>query len=759
MSWTVLCGLVLALGIALLAAVARRAELARMARRVRERETAVRHGTAEAQLRHPVVDLSRCLGCGTCVAACPENGVLELVHGQAVVVNGARCVGHATCERECPVGAITVTLTKLDRRRDVPVLTEQLEAVGSPGLFLAGEVTAHALIKPAIEQGTAVAAEVARRIAEEGSGASGRDPVRASERGSAGLDLCIVGAGPAGLACALEAKRLGLRFVAIDQEPAAGGTVAKYPRRKLVLTQPVDLPLHGRLERTSYTKEELVELWQGVAREHDLPLRSGEAFQGLEKRGDGYVVRTDRGEHVARHVCLALGRRGTPTKLGVEGEELPKVAYGLLDARSYAGRRILVVGGGDSAVEAAMGLAEQDGNQVTLSYRRDSFFRIRARNEERLERCLATGRLRILFQSEVRAIRPHEVELVLRGEGDAPLVLPNDDVFVMAGGVAPIALLERSGVSFDPALRPAAAEIGEQGTGLAKALAAAFALASLALGWALWHADYYLLPPEARPADPKHSLLRPGRGLGLAFGIAATALIAVNLLYLVRRSPRLSAGLATRLGSLRAWMTSHVATGILALAFATLHAAMAPRDSIGGHALGALALLALTGAIGRYFYAWLPRAANGRELEVAEVKLRLARMGDEWDRGQRGFVERVQAELASLIESRQWKSSLLGRVAGVIGARRELRRVLSGLADVGLSQGIPRERIEETLHLARRAHAHATAAAHYEDLRALLESWRYLHKWVALLMVVLVAVHVAFALAYGSFEISLGGPR
>src|SRR5688572_13890378 len=177
MSWTVLCGLVLALGIALLAALARRAELARMAKRVRERETAVRHGTAEAQLRHPVVDLSRCLGCGTCVAACPENGVLELVHGQAVVVNGARCVGHATCERECPVGAITVTLTKLDRRRDVPVLTEQLEAVGSPGLFLAGEVTAHALIKPAIEQGTAVAAEVARRLAaERDSGASGTDP-------------------------------------------------------------------------------------------------------------------------------------------------------------------------------------------------------------------------------------------------------------------------------------------------------------------------------------------------------------------------------------------------------------------------------------------------------------------------------------------------------------------------------------------------------------------------------------------------------
>jgi thioredoxin reductase/Pyruvate/2-oxoacid:ferredoxin oxidoreductase delta subunit len=733
MSWTLLCGLVLALGIALLAAYLRRAELTRMQQRVRDRDRAVRSG-AEAQLRHPVVDLSRCLGCGTCVAACPENGVLELVHGQAMIVNGARCVGHGTCERECPVGAITVTLTRLSERRDIPVLDESLEAIGSPGLFLAGEVTAHALIKPAIEQGTAVANEVARRCADR--------------NGSELLDLCVVGAGPAGLACSLEAKRLGLSFVTLDQEMGPGGTVAKYPRRKLVLTQPVDLPLHGRLERTSYTKEELIELWQSIAREQQLPLRGGEVLQRVERSPDGsYVVHTDRGAYAARHVCLALGRRGTPKKLGVPGEDLPKVAYSLLDARSYSGRRILVVGGGDSAVETALGLAEQDGNEVTLSYRREGFFRIRARNEQRLEQCLASGRLRVVFQSEVIAIGPEAVEIEAQhGAERQRFVLPNDEVFVMAGGIAPFELLERSGVSFDPTLHAPSEPLVEQGTGLLRALGAAFGVALLALAWALWHSDYYLLPTEARPADAKHAYLRPGRGLGLAFGIAATVMVVVNLLYLVRRSPRFR----LQLGSLQAWMTSHVATGILALSCALLHGAMAPRDTVGGHALVALAVLLVTGAIGRYFYAYVPRAANGRELQIEEVKLRLAQMAEQWDKSQRTFVDRVQREVARLIESQQWRSSFFGRIRGLIG-RATRAQALARAPGGGRRARRRAARAHRRDAAPRQARAFdRTAAAHYEDLRAVLNSWRYAHRWIAVLMVILLAAHITYAFVYGS---------
>jgi len=737
MSWTLLVGIVVVMGFALVVALARRAELSAMRRSVGERDRASRLGSAEAQLQHPVVDLTRCMGCGKCVKVCPEDNVLELVHGQAMVVNGAHCVGVAACERECPVSAITVTIGNLSSRKDIPALGDHFEAHGTPGLFLAGEVTAHALIRTAVEQGTEVAQEVARRLKR---GEAPRNGI---------LDLCVVGAGPAGLACSLEAKRNGLRFVTLDHEAELGGTVAKYPRRKMILSEPVDIPLYGRLEENSYTKEELIELWKRIASEQQLPIRSGEQFVGLERGEDGsFVVRTERRSWATRHVCLAVGRRGIPRTLGVPGEELPKVAYSLMDARSYQGRRILVVGGGDSAVETAVGLAEQPGNQVTISYRREGFVRIRSKNQQRLEALVARKRIVLLLQSQVLAIHPDSVEVEVTRNGRVERgFVPNDEVFVMIGGIPPFELLERSGVSFDASARTPPPRVTEQGTGLLQALSIGFGLALAALLWAVWHSDYYTLPLSERPTHAKHALLRPGLGFGLAAGITAAALIVVNLLYVVRRSPRL--GLTW--GSFKLWMTSHVATGILAFLCAALHAAMAPRDSVGGHAFWALAVLLATGAVGRYFYSYIPRAANGRELELAEVKAKLERTTAAWNPEQRRFPERVRAAVFALIESRQWKSSFFARLSALLGAQRELHRLLSRLAREGEQQKVPEAQIRETLALARRAHGAALAAAHFEDLRALLGTWRYLHRWIALLLVLLVGVHIFYALSYGSF--------
>ncbi len=744
MSWTLLVGLVLALGIAFLASLARRVELARMQRRVGERERAVRVGSANAQLQHPIVDLTRCLGCGACVRACPEQGVLELVHGQAMVVNGARCTGVSACESVCPVDAITVTLADTAERRDIPAISEELEAVGTPGLFLAGEVTAHALIKTAIDQGTAVADEVARRIALE------------TEGGDDALDLCVVGAGPAGLACSLEAKKHGLSFVTLDQEAGPGGTVAKYPRRKLVLTQPVELPLYGRLDRLTYTKEELVDLWHKVARDESLPIRGGEVFQTVEREATGmFVVRTASHAYRARNVCLAVGRRGTPRKLEVPGEHLPKVAYSLLDARSYQQRRILVVGGGDTAIEAAVALAEQPGNQVTISYRNEAFFRLRQKSEDRLDELTANGRIRVLFCSQVVAIRPDVVELELAdGPSRGVFAAPNDEVFVMAGGVPPFEALERSGVSFDPALRRPVSPVTEQGSGLLRALGAGFLLSVAALGFALWKSDYYSLSIQQRPVHDEYATLRPSSGVGLWFGVTATALIVLNLLYLLRRANVRR----FQFGSLKTWMTSHVATGILALLLATLHGGMAPRDTVGGHALWALLVLLVSGAIGRYFYAYVPRAANGRELELEEVKLRLSRLSDSWDESQRAFVDRARFEIGAIVEARQWKSTLVGRALALLGGQRDLGRLLASLAEEGHRQHVPEEHLRETLTLARHAYRTALMAAHYEDLRALLNSWRYVHRWVAALMVVLLVAHVYYALVYGTPDFG-GVPR
>jgi hypothetical protein len=222
--------------------------------------------------------------------------------------------------------------------------------------------------------------------------------------------------------------------------------------------------------------------------------------------------------------------------------------------------------------------------------------------------------------------------------------------------------------------------------------------------------------------------------------------VLVNLLYLARRAapPR------WQIGSLSAWMTSHVATGVLSLLFALLHAGMAPRDTVGGHALSALAVLFATGAIGRYLYAWVPRAANGRELELEETKLALERLAESWDPGMRGFVDRVRAEVAALVHARQWKSSFLGRAAGLVLGQRDLRRLLARLRREGEAEGVPPERVHETLALARRAHATALMAAHYEDVRAVLASWRWVHRWVAALLVLLLALHIVFAFSYGA---------
>jgi thioredoxin reductase len=734
MSWLLLLGIVLALGLAFLATLSRQGELRRMQRSLVQRERAQR-ATSRELLRHPVVDLSRCLGCGTCVTACPEDDVLALVHGQAVVVNGTRCVGHRACERECPVGAITVTVANLAQRDDVPVVSEEQESLSAPGVFLAGEVTAHALIANAIEQGVEAADEVARRL-EQAPSTSGE------------YDLVIIGAGPAGLAAALEAKRLGLAFVVLEQEPELGGTVAKYPRKKLVLTQPVALPLHGALGggRTSFTKEELMALWLAIARAEELPLQLGVTFGGSTPReGGGQLVHTSEGDIAARHVVLAIGRRGTPKKLGVPGEELPKVAYGLLDAHSFRGRRIVVVGGGDSAVETALALAEQDGNQVLLSYRREALFRVRERNLARLEEAVAQGRLAVAYQSEVRAIHADALDLELEEHGQRRLVrLANDEVFVLAGGTAPLEILSAAGVSCDPALRPAPAPILEQGTGLLPALGIGLLLGVVTLLWALWHADYYLLPLEARPAAEKHVFLRPGSGWGLAFGLGAAVLVAANFLYLARRAGWWS------LGSLRGWMTSHVATGVLAVLFATLHGAMDPRDTVGGHALLALALLLVTGAIGRYFYAWVPRAANGRELVLEEVRGELEHLGASWSTGQQAFVRRARAAVDELVAARQWRATFLGRVAGLLGGQRALRRALETLAREGRASGLAPDELAPVLTLARTAYRTATAAGHLEDLRALLSSWRWLHRWVAVLMVALLVLHVIYSLSYTS---------
>jgi thioredoxin reductase len=174
----------------------------------------------------------------------------------------------------------------------------------------------------------------------------------------------------------------------------------------------------------------------------------------VERVAGVFSVRSTSGTTLARHVILAMGRRGTPRKLGVPGEELPKVMYQLADAESYAQNRILVVGGGDSAVEAALGLARQRGNRVTLSYRREKLVRIKKKNEGRIAELLASRRIEGAFNTDVEEIGPASVRLkTTSGARD----LPNDYVFVFAGGEPPFELLRQMGIRFGGDASPAGA--------------------------------------------------------------------------------------------------------------------------------------------------------------------------------------------------------------------------------------------------------------------------------------------------------------
>lgn len=438
-----------------------RAEALEEIREARER------GSDRPLAQHPHIDESACIGCGSCIAACPEEGVLGIVDGVARVIHGARCIGHGLCADACPVDAIKIGLGDLANRSDVPLLDDRLESTAG-GIYIAGELGGFALIRVAVEQGVqaidAVAAELRRAAARRRSSGSDDDL----------YDVLIVGAGPAGFAASLRAVELGLRYVTIDQDDI-GGTVRKYPRRKLTLTGRLTLPLHGTVRKTEFLKEELITFWEGIVERYGIEIYSGVKFIGARRSGEGFLAETSEGAVRVRRIVLALGRRGTPKRLGVPGEESEKVLYQLVDAASYQRERILIVGGGDSAAEAAIGLAAQPGNEVTVSYRRTAFFRLKRRNEERLEEFVNAGRIRVFFRSDVQRIDADEVTLVRQSdeaEGAAgvqgPISIPNDRVFVFAGGEPPYPLLERLGVRFyagakdpgDPS-RPAATSAAE----------------------------------------------------------------------------------------------------------------------------------------------------------------------------------------------------------------------------------------------------------------------------------------------------------
>jgi thioredoxin reductase (NADPH) len=398
-------------------------------RSIRAREESIAAGLTEPPSLHPVIDTNKCIGCATCIAACPEmpgHQVLGLIHGKAELIGPTDCIGHGACLANCPADAITLVFGTERRGVDIPQIAANFET-NVPGIFIAGELGGMGLIRNAIEQGSQ-----AMRAIHKAVGTSRGDI----------LDVVIVGAGPAGFAASLAAMELGLEYVTIEQ-CSLGGTVAHYPRGKLVMTAPAILPVVGKFQFRETTKEELLAFWHGVEKDTGVQINYEETVETIDKEGDSFLVNTARARYKARAVLLAIGRRGSPRKLEVSGEHLPKVTYRLIEPEQYRGQRVLVVGGGDSALEAACSVAEVPGTEVTLSYRSEAFTRAKAKNRERATSAEASGRLKVLLQSQIECIEPDHVRIIQK---TSEIRLQNDAVIINAGGILPTGFLRSLGI-------------------------------------------------------------------------------------------------------------------------------------------------------------------------------------------------------------------------------------------------------------------------------------------------------------------------
>jgi dihydropyrimidine dehydrogenase (NAD+) subunit PreT len=736
------------LGIAVLAASCAVAVLLAVVhvRRRRRRHAKAARALAEKEGRehvpltlHPVINPDICIGSLSCLKACPEGDILGVVNGAARLVHADHCIGHGRCAAECPVGAIKLVFGTSERGVDLPMVDQYFES-SRLGVHIVGELGGMGLIRNAITQGVQVGERLAR-VTPRNGGAAGM------------VDVAIVGGGPAGLATALGLKGAGRTFRVLEQG-SLGGTIANYPRQKVVMTEPAQIPFYGKLGKRKISKEELLSVWQGALRKAGVRIDEGVTVDSIEGKDGAFRVVTKQGTVQARKVVLATGRRGTPRKLGVPGEELPKVAYRLVDPDQYEGCKVLVVGGGDAAIEAAVQLAEESDAEVTISYRGDAFARAREANRTRINQLVTQRRIRALMSSEVETILPDEVVLTASG---SPEVVRNDFVIVSIGGDLPLEFLARSGISLkkhfgEELAKPGGRVVAMARRGLARddretegrrrAHRIYFATGALILAWlAVKGWDYYLLSRVERLHSPLHATLRPAGSWGHGVGIVATAFMLLNFLYPVRKRSRALSGV----GSIRGWLDFHMFVGFMSPLVIAFHAAFQSNNQLATGTAAALLIVVLTGIFGRFIYGLVP-SSGGKDVELADLL---------------GGWERLKARLEPMIQDSD-DPALLQRIFAVAASPPRRGSLL------GLFLRLPFATLAVRLRLLRasahfadgdeyadfregylRLHRIRTQIGFYQALKALMRTWRMFHASLAGFLVVAIAAHIAVSLYLG----------
>lgn len=457
---------------------------------------------------HPVINTATCIGCHACVDACPHD-VLAIVNGKSTPVAIEQCMEDTSCQVECPTvpkSCIVVNTVKVIPKRKVPQ-RDQKFMTNVPGVYLIGDVSGVPLIKNAINEGGGVIDYIVNDL-------------KSSAKGNADYDVAIVGIGPAGLSAAVLAKQRGLSYIAIEQDQVVATIQQTYPGGKYVFFNPADKPVVGgiKLDGPGATKEAMIGSWMESMQSNGVTINEFESCKSVKQAGDVFIVETEQEkakrkmQYSARRVILAIGNRGTPMRLGVSGEDLKitvtgtelampgfcnkcgesrlgenkfchscgnqfvpklkprpayeddKVKYKLTDPNDYSGKHVVVVGAGNSAIEAAVDLAayrnDPDNstkitgwrdNTVTLIVRSNLKSDLKLGNKMMVYECIDEGKIKAYFGHTIKEITPDEVALMSARERDPKKAketarFKNDFIFALIGGEKPTKFLEGIGI-------------------------------------------------------------------------------------------------------------------------------------------------------------------------------------------------------------------------------------------------------------------------------------------------------------------------